>query len=109
MSFKWTPQQVVKLLSAITFTIYRKGTTPDYNFLAAHLGASREGVKQKFNKLRRSFQAQNQAVIGAKEPILKKDARKVVEVDSKEEEIEEKKPVKKSRSGKGGVKADAKR
>lgn len=105
MSFNWNAEQVNKLLSLIIFTQHPKGT-PDYDFLAEQLGATRESVRQKFNKLRREFDAKEHTAVGAKEPIPKKRTKKEAKEEFDEDEIEDKKPAKKSRLGKGATKAE---
>jgi hypothetical protein len=107
MSFNWTAEQVNKLLSLIIFTQYPKGKTPDYDFLAEHIGASREAVRQKFSGLRRDFEAKDHTAVGAKQPRVRKRTKKEAKEDFDEDEVEDKKPVKKSRSGKVVAKSES--
>jgi hypothetical protein len=107
MSFNWDDKQVNKLLSLIIFTQYPKGKAPDYDFLAEHLGATREGVRQKFNKLRREFESQGHTAVGAREPIAKKRTKKGARAEFDDDEVEDKKPVKRSRSAKGATQAES--
>jgi hypothetical protein len=104
MSF-WNDKQVIKLLSLIIFTQYPKGKPPDYDFLAEHLGATRDGVKKKFSRLRQEFEAQDHTAVGAREPVAKKRTKKEPKEEFYDDE-EDKKPVKRSRSAKGATKAE---
>jgi len=104
MSSKWTPEQINRLLSLVIFTQYPLGKAPDYDFLAAQLGFTRNAVRQKFQGLKREFATSNQAAPGAKEPIARKRSK---EERDGEEKAKEEGDDKRRRVRKGMVKSES--
>jgi DNA-binding transcriptional MocR family regulator len=49
----WTNEKVIQLLLLVIKNHVK--VVPDYDFLAGHLGVSREAARQKYNNLKREF------------------------------------------------------
>lgn len=57
---KWTPDRINQLLLLVIKRHY--SGTPDYDYLAAQLGVTREAVRLKFQNLRRTEAAEGAAL-----------------------------------------------
>ena len=91
MSNAWTAERVNQLLLLV---IKRHFTgTPDYKYLAEHLGSTPDAVRVKFNTLRRDVGGNNVTIVGIptppSSPPKKRKAKEIKEESEENGEAED--------------------